>query len=74
MVDEQLAVRGTIVSHETVRQRTLKFSQVFTNQTRCGLHEIGNKLPQLSQSARHTVWSRRDRGPSGLSRGHPRQR
>ena len=29
MVDELLAARGTIVSHETVRQWTLKFGQGF---------------------------------------------
>ena len=29
MVDELLAARGIIVSHETVRQWALKFGQVF---------------------------------------------
>ena len=32
MVDELLAARGIVVSHETVRQWALKFGQVFANQ------------------------------------------
>ena len=32
MVDELLAARGITVSHETVRQWTLKFGQAFANQ------------------------------------------
>jgi len=34
MVNELLAARGIIVSHETVRQWALKFGQVFANQVR----------------------------------------
>ena len=34
MVEEMLAARGIIVSHETVRQWTLKFGQDFANQIR----------------------------------------
>ncbi len=34
MVDELLATRGIIVSHETVRQWALKFGQAFANQIR----------------------------------------
>ena len=34
MVDELLAARGIIVSHETVRQWSLKFGQAFANQVR----------------------------------------
>ena len=34
MVDELLAARGITVSHETVRQWTRKFGQVFANQIR----------------------------------------
>jgi len=34
MVDELLAARGIVVSHETVRQWALKFGQVFANQIR----------------------------------------
>ncbi len=36
MVDELLASRGIIVSHETVRQWVLKSGQMFANQIRCG--------------------------------------
>ena len=41
LADELLAVRGIIVSYETVRQRALKFGQVFANQIR-------RKLPAAS--------------------------
>ena len=34
MVEELLAARGIIVSHETVRQWALKFGQHFANQIR----------------------------------------
>jgi transposase-like protein len=34
MVEELLAARGIIVSHETVRQSALKFGQPFANQIR----------------------------------------
>ena len=34
MVDELLAARGIVVSHETVRQWGLKFGQAFANQIR----------------------------------------
>lgn len=34
MVDELLAARGIIVSHETVRQWALKFGQMFASQIR----------------------------------------
>ena len=43
MVDELLAARGIIVSHETVRQWVLKFGQVFANQIRCRLPAAGDK-------------------------------
>ncbi len=43
MVDELLAVRGIIVSHETVRQWALKFGQVFANQIRRRLPAAGDK-------------------------------
>jgi len=36
MVDEWLAVRAIIVSHETVRQWVLKFGQGFAGSTSCG--------------------------------------
>jgi putative transposase len=34
MVEEMLAARGILVSHETVRQWALKFGQSFANQIR----------------------------------------
>ena len=34
MVEEMLAARGIVVSHETVRQWALKFGQGFANQIR----------------------------------------
>ena len=43
MVDELLAARGIIVSHETVRQWALKFGQAFANQIRRRLPAAGNK-------------------------------
>jgi len=43
MVDELLAARGIIVSHETVRQWALKFGQAFANQTRRRLPAAGDK-------------------------------
>ena len=43
MVDELLAARGIIVSHETVRQWGLKFGQVFANQIRRRLPAVGDK-------------------------------
>ncbi len=43
MVDELLAARGIIVSHETVRQWALKFGLVFANQVRRRLPAAGDK-------------------------------
>ena len=43
MVDELLAARGIIVSHETVRQWARKFGQVFANQIRRRLPTAGDK-------------------------------
>src|SRR3982751_6779843 len=43
MVEEMLAVRGIIVSHETVRQWALKFGQAFANQIRRRLPHAGDK-------------------------------
>jgi len=43
MVDELLAARGIIVSHETVRQWSLKFGQGFANQIRRRLPQAGDK-------------------------------
>src|SRR5215211_1353409 len=43
MVEEMLAARGIIVSHETVRQWALKFGQAFANQIRRQLSCAGEK-------------------------------
>ena len=43
MVEELLAARGIIVSHETVRQWARKFGQQFANQIRRRLPQVGDK-------------------------------
>src|ERR687889_953100 len=43
MVEEMLAARGIVVSHETVRQWALKFGQSFANQIRRRLPCAGDK-------------------------------
>src|SRR5947199_9551922 len=43
MVEELLAARGIIVSHETVRQWARKFGQPFANQIRRRLPQAGDK-------------------------------
>ena len=43
MVEEMLAARGIIVSHETVRQWARKFGQAFANQIRRRLPRAGDK-------------------------------
>jgi putative transposase len=43
MVEEMLAARGIIVSHETVRQWALKFGQAFANQIRRRLPRAGDR-------------------------------
>ena len=43
MVEEMLAARGILVSHETVRQWALKFGQSFANQIRRCLPAAGDK-------------------------------
>jgi len=43
MVEEMLAARGIIVSHETVRQWSLKFGQAFANRIRRRLPAPGDK-------------------------------
>jgi putative transposase len=43
MVEEMLAARGIIVSHETVRQWALKFGQPFANEIRRRLPQAGDK-------------------------------
>ncbi len=43
MVEEMLAARGILVSHETVRQWARKFGQGFANQIRRKLPSAGDK-------------------------------
>src|SRR5260370_25741571 len=43
MVEELLAARGIVVSHETVRQWAHKFGQPFANQIRRRLPRVGDK-------------------------------
>ncbi len=43
MVEEMLAARGVLVSHETVRQWAMKFGQGFANQIRRRLPAPGDK-------------------------------
>src|SRR5919107_2635839 len=43
MVEEMLAARGVIVSHETVRRWALKFGQEFANRIRRRLSRAGDK-------------------------------
>src|ERR671917_1197452 len=43
MVEEMLATRGILVSHETVRQWAMKFGQSFANQIRRRLPAVGDK-------------------------------
>ena len=43
MVEEMLAARGIIVSHETVRLWARKFGQAFANQSRRCLPAAGDK-------------------------------
>ena len=43
MVEEMLAARGIVVSHETVRQWALKFGQNFANRIRRRLPRVGDK-------------------------------
>src|SRR5215203_2791284 len=61
MVEEMLAARGIIVSHETVRRWTLKFGQTFANQIRGRLPAAGDKwhLDEVAikiAGKKHWVW------------------
>src|SRR5918996_4515183 len=61
MVEEMLAARGIIVSHESVRQWGLKFGQGFANQIRRRLPASGDKwhLDEVAISIagkKHWLW------------------
>ncbi len=61
MVDELLAARGIVVSHETVRQWALKFGQSFANQIRRRLPAAGDKwhldeVVLMIAGVKHWLW------------------
>src|ERR671920_1495773 len=61
MVEEMLAARGIIVSHETVRQWALKFGRAFANRIRRRLPRVGDKwhLDEVAvkiAGVRHWLW------------------
>jgi putative transposase len=61
MVEEMLAARGIIVSHETVRRWALKFGQAFANRIRWRLPRAGDKwhLDEVAiriAGATHWLW------------------
>ena len=58
MVDELLAARGIIVSHETVRRWALKFGQGFANQIRRRLPAAGDKWRLDGVSRTHFIGRR----------------
>src|SRR3954466_15998259 len=64
MVEEMLAARGIMVSHETVRQWARKFGQGFANQIRRRLPSPGDKwhldeVCLMIGGKKHWLWSRR---------------
>src|SRR3712207_3361498 len=61
MVEEMLAARGILVSHETVRQWARKFGQDFANQIRRRLPCAGDKWPLdevclMIAGKKHWLW------------------
>ena len=67
MVDELLAARGILVSHESVRQWALKFGQGFTNQIRRRLPAAADKwhldeVVLTISGVRHWLWRAVDQG------------
>src|SRR5260370_24678246 len=61
MVEELLAARGIMVSHETVRQWARKFGQRFANQIRPRLPRVGDKwhLDEVAlkiAGVKHWLW------------------
>ena len=71
MVDEVLAARGIIVSHETVRQWALKFGQGFANQIRRRLPVAGDKwhldeVVLTIAGVKHWLWRAVDQAASQL--------
>jgi putative transposase len=67
MVEEMLAARGILVSHETVRQWALKFGQAFANRIRRRLPRAGDKwhLDEVAikiAGVQHWLWRAVDQG------------
>src|SRR5919106_6794284 len=67
MVEEMLAARGIVVSHETVRQWALKFGQEFANRIRRRLPRVGDKwhLDEVAikiAGVRRWLWRAVDQG------------
>src|SRR4051794_36221191 len=61
MVEEMLAARGIMVSHDTVRQWALKFGQEFANRIRRRLPRAGDKwhLDEVAikiAGVKHRLW------------------
>src|SRR3982750_181624 len=61
MVEEMLAARGLVVSHETVRQWARKFGQAFANQIRRRLPCPGDKwhldeVCLMIRGTKHWLW------------------
>src|SRR5215213_9740186 len=61
MVEEMLAARGIVVSHETVRQWGRKFGQAFANQIRRRLPRAGDKwhldeVCLMIRGTKHWLW------------------
>src|SRR5438874_12384786 len=55
MVEELLAARGIIVSHETVRQWARKFGQPFANRIRRRLPRVGEVVLKIA-GVKHWLW------------------
>ncbi len=73
MVDELLAARGIVVSHETTRQWALKFGQAFANQIRRRLPAVGDKwhmdeVVLTIADVKHWLWRAVDQTASRLRR------
>src|ERR687897_2189239 len=71
MVEELLAARGIIVSHETIRQWGLKFGQAFANQVRRRLPRAGDKwhLDEVAvkiAGVKHWLWRAVDQSGMAL--------
>ena len=67
MIEEMLAARGIVVSHETVRQWALKFGQEFANRVRRRLPQVGDKwhLDEVAikiAGVKHWLWRAVDQG------------